>query len=136
MTVRENQPGEGDVPKADPSIREWEEHSPPSASMKKKWKKSSRTERCVINLQLFSCGQDQHGLSVLGFKEIQKCVETEPRLSSKFRFKVRLSDVSRKSLFNVFSAQLRQQACFQKALCSRWVVRFNEARKVGGKTRF
>lgn len=101
--------------------------------MKPKLKKSSRTERSVIGLQTFSCGQNHHELSILGFKEIQKCAETEPQLSSKFRFKVRLSDVSRKSLFNLFSAQLDSKL---KALYSRWVVRFNEARKVGGKIQF
>lgn len=87
----------------------------------------------VRSVQLFSCGQSKHRLLVLQFKEIQKGAETEPQLSSNFRFKVRLSDVSGESLFKHFSAQLRQQGCFQKALCSRWAVRFNEATKVGEK---
>lgn len=69
----------------------------------------------------------------LGLKRFLKVL----RLSFKFIFKVRLSDVNRESLFNLFSAQLEQQACFQKVLCSRRVVMSNEVRKrQGGKTKF
>lgn len=135
LSVRENHPGDGNVPTVDcPSDSErsisllqlqWSNNRRKAAEQK------GLSEVCSC----FLVGRTNMDSQFLGLKRFKNVLRLSHGWGPSLDFK---SDclLSAGNLLLIFSAQLRQQACFQKALCLRWVVRFNEARRVGGKTRF